>query len=125
MTEEEAEELSPEQEEELHRALRDLQDKLQHQLDEASDATATVDLEQPIGRVSRIDALQQQKMAKEQRRRQDLRLAQVRQALKVLDDGEYGYCRRCEEPIGYPRLKARPESPFCLACMSSIERRRG
>jgi len=125
MEDDSPDELSPEQEQELDVLLRSILDELERHLDEASDATATVDLEQPIGRVSRIDALQQQKMAKEQRRRQEVRLAQVKQALKVLDDGEYGYCRRCEEPIGYPRLKARPESPFCLGCMSSIERRRG
>jgi len=125
MDEETPDELSPPEEEELCKALRSLQEDLQRQLEESGDATATVDLEQPIGRLSRIDALQQQKMAKEQRRRQELRLAQVKQALKVLDDGEYGSCRRCEEPIGYPRLKARPESPFCLECMTSIEQSRG
>lgn len=117
--------LSPEQEAELHQILQGLRDDLVSQIEDGGDAAATVDLDQPIGRLSRVDALQQQKMAKEQRRRQELRLAQVRQALKTFDEDEYGNCRSCEEPIGYPRLKARPESPFCLGCMSSIEQRRG
>jgi DnaK suppressor protein len=86
-----------------------------------SDATATVDLDQPIGRLSRMDAIQQQKMAVEQRRRIELRRGQLRRALGWLEDGGYGYCRRCEEPIGFRRLKARPETAFCLGCRSSIE----
>lgn len=97
--------------------------ELEAALSEASEATATVDLDQPIGRLSRMDALQQQKMAQEQRRRQELKRAQAKQALGWLRDGEYGFCRRCEEPIGYKRLRARPESAFCLGCRSSIEGR--
>ncbi len=93
-------------------------------LDNPSDRTATVDLDQPIGRVSRIDALQQQKMAQEQKRRHGLRRSQLIAAIQRHDDGEYGDCRACEEPIGYARLKARPETPLCVECKQSAERRR-
>ncbi|MCK5912686.1 MAG: TraR/DksA C4-type zinc finger protein, partial [Desulfuromusa sp.] len=34
----------------------------------------------------------------------------------------YGECRMCEEPIGYPRLQVRPESPFCLECQKQAEK---
>ena len=93
-------------------------------LDNPSDRTATVDLDQPIGRVSRIDALQQQKMAQEQKRRHGLRRSQLIAAIQRHDDGEYGDCRACEEPIGYARLKARPETPLCVECKQAAERRR-
>lgn len=107
----------------LRARLTALQTELEGHLGGESDRTATVDLDQPIGRLSRMDAMQQQEMAKEQERRIKLRLGQVKQALATFDEGEYGACRRCEEPIGWPRLSARPESPFCVSCMASIEAR--
>ena len=42
-----------------------------------------------------------------------------------MERGEYGLCRRCDEPIAYRRLKARPESPYCIACQDEIERKNG
>lgn len=117
-------ELTPPQVQELAEELQALREELVGYLEASGDRTATVELDQPIGRLSRMDALQQQAMAREQRRRVELRLAQVKQALGRVDDQEYGFCQRCEEPVGYPRLKARPESGFCLACRSEIERRR-
>ena len=108
---------------ELTAALEALRDELEAQLARPSDRAEIVDLDQPIGRISRVDALQQQAMSKEQLRRARLRLAQVRQALAAVEDDEYGFCRRCEEPIGVRRLRVVPESPFCLACRTDIERR--
>ena len=70
-----------------------------------------------------MDAMQQQKMAIEARRRRQIRYQQVKTALAAVKTDDYGYCRRCEEPIGYERLKARPDSPFCVPCMGSVERR--
>jgi len=119
----EQDELTPEQETELQDDLKILLAEHEELLARESNATDTVDLDQPIGRLSRMDAIQQQKMAQEQRRRLELRRSQVRQAIGWLNEGDYGLCRRCEEPIGFRRLKARPESPFCLSCRSAIEQR--
>jgi DnaK suppressor protein len=110
-----------EQKEELRADLSALLAKFDASLAERSDATATVDLDQPIGRLSRMDAIQQQKMAVEQRRRLELKRSQLRQALGWMTRGDYGSCRRCDEPIGYRRLKAQPESAFCIGCRSSFE----
>ena len=120
----EADELTEEEAAELHAALLTLKEELDCLLSGAGDRTATVDLDQPIGRISRIDALQEQKMALEQKRRVELRQAQVQQALLRVAEGDYGDCRRCEEPVGYGRLKAQPETAFCLVCRQEIERGR-
>ena len=116
-------ELTAPQTDELAATLRALKAELEGRLANASDRTDTVDLDQPIGRLSRMDAMQQQEMAKEQMRRAKIKLSQIKQALAAFEDGDYGACRRCEEPIGYRRLKASPETPFCLACRAEIERR--
>ncbi len=114
-------ELTSAQLDELRQQLLSLQQDLQRLLDESADSSKAVDLEQPIGRLSRMDALQQQAMAKANREGHQRRLKLIEAALLAHRQGRYGDCRRCEEPIGFPRLQARPESPFCLACQGQIE----
>lgn len=116
------EELTDPQVAELGRKLEALRDALVGALDQSKEGAAVVSLDQPIGRLSRIDALQQQKLAQASRRQQELKLGQVRVALAAVASGDYGYCRSCEEPIGYRRLSAQPESPFCLGCQGGRER---
>ena len=72
--------------------------------------TEVVELTTAVGRLSRIDAIQQQAMAQAQQRRYELRLKQVRVALNTVADDEYGECKKCGEPVGYGRLKAKPTS---------------
>lgn len=116
------EELTPAQIEELTAVLSGLKDELERALSSAKESAEVVSLDQPIGRVSRMDALQQQEMAQASRRQIQLRLGQVAVALDAVARGEYGECRSCGEPIGYRRLAARPETPFCLACQGGRER---
>jgi DnaK suppressor protein len=40
-----------------------------------------------------------------------------------LDDDDYGECVTCGEGVGFRRLEAQPEAPFCIACQSQRERR--
>ena len=85
----------------------------------------TVELDQTaVGRISRVDALQAQQMAMAQQRRTRARLEQVRLALIRHEEEDYSWCPRCGEPIGYPRLKAYPESVFCVPCTSRLEEQR-
>ena len=53
----------------------------------------------------------------------DIRLRQVVQALAAIEQGRYGLCRRCEDPIAVRRLEARPESPYCLDCQEEVDRK--
>ncbi|MGN6104806.1 MAG: TraR/DksA family transcriptional regulator [Kofleriaceae bacterium] len=43
-------------------------------------------------------------------------------ALKKIDDGTFGICEICEEPIGKKRLEARPETSLCIKCKEDQER---
>lgn len=115
--------LSQHQLDELHRDLSALVTELEHMIGASADGAKPVDLDQPIGRVSRIDAIQQQKMLESNRRSAKLRLRLARAALAAIDTGDYGECRECEEPISFRRLKARPESRLCVDCQGAQERR--
>ena len=115
--------LKAEQLTELHGDLLAIRDELEDSLALSRDSAQTVDLDQPIGRLSRMDALQQQSMVKAQRDRFEQRRGQVLAALRSFERDEYGECRRCNEPIGYRRLKVRPEAPFCVACREELEKK--
>ncbi len=95
------------------------------EIDGLLDRTATdarpVDLGLPIGRLSRIDAMQMQGMAQLNRHQLEIRRERVKVALAALDDGSYGSCRACRSSIEPARLEAHPEVPFCLACQESFE----
>jgi len=118
-------ELTGDQIEELRKALQKLRNDLEQLLRSTRESTQPVDLDEPIGRLTRMDAIQQQKVAAANRRTHDIRLQQVKQALAAMGSDRYGLCRRCEDPIGYPRLEARPESPYCLDCQGEIDRKHG
>ena len=118
-------ELTSEQATELKDTLLALNRELERLLDATREGTRPVDLEEPIGRLTRMDAIQQQSMSAANRREHDRRFRLVQQALRAIESERYGLCRKCDGPIGYRRLKARPESPFCLDCQDAIERERG
>lgn len=116
--------ISGEEKEALRTALVALASELGESLDATAEAARPVELDQPaIGRVSRIDAIQQQKMLEANRGAQRTRLAGVRAALSRLDEDDFGECRACGESIALARLRARPESLYCIDCQSSRERR--
>ena len=85
------------------------------------DGAKPVDLEAPFGRLSRIDAIQAQKLTQANRARTKVRLRHVMAALGAIRDEEFGDCRKCQDPISIERLNAVPESPLCLPCMEELE----
>lgn len=113
--------LTDDQVADLRRDLTVLRDEIDRLLDMTKDGSRPVDLDEPIGRLSRMDALQQQSLIRANRRGLDARRRQVAAALSGLDKGEYGLCRFCEEPIAFRRLKVRPEAPFCISCQEEME----
>lgn len=50
-------------------------------------------------------------------------LTQVERALQRIDEGSYGVCETCGNPIGKARLQAFPRATQCLACKQREERR--
>lgn len=55
-------------------------------------------------------------------------IAKIDAALERIENGTYGKCEECGEPIGIERLKARPVTTLCFDCKSAqeeAERRRG
>lgn len=87
-----------------------------------SNAGETVELDQSkIGRLSRMDAMQQQKMAEANLQKAAEKLVRYRNVLQMLEQetDEFGYCVQCDELIPFKRLCLRPESRICVPCLNS------
>lgn len=83
------------------------------------DAQAVVTLDQQsVGRLSRMDALQSQAMAKAQQTRRNLLAQQLRAALQRIESGEFGACEECGEWIAEKRLTLNPTAVKCISCAS-------
>lgn len=81
------------------------------------DAQGTVTLDQQaVGRLSRMDALQSQAMAKAQAARRAGQRTRIAAALTRLEAGEYGYCTDCGDELPPARLAADPTLPRCMSC---------
>ncbi len=46
----------------------------------------------------------------------------LKRALAKFDDGSYGECEECGNPIGFSRLQARPEAQLCISCQTRAEK---
>jgi len=82
-------------------------------------ARQPVELDQTsVGRLSRMDALQDQAMALETDRRRQVELQHIETALRRLEDGSYGVCLTCGDDIAAKRLKIDPTASICIDCAS-------
>lgn len=84
---------------------------------QADNAAGTVELDQPsVGRLSRMDAMQQQEMAKNRQGRLAERKRRLDAALDRMAAGSYGLCCQCRDTIEMKRLESDPAVVFCAAC---------
>ncbi len=114
--------LNQNQLQEIKSSLEALEKQLEVEIEETKSLSQPVTLDQQsVGRVSRIDAIQQQQMHLSSLRRLEQRLSLVKAAHHRLSSEEFGDCKICEEPIPFERLKARPESAICIACAKKAE----
>ena len=49
-------------------------------------------------------------------------LKKIDYALAKIEQGSFGICEQCEEPISLKRLEARPETTLCIRCKEDQEK---
>ena len=102
--------------------LETLRNQLDQQIELGSSNAGVVTLDQSrVGRLSRMDAMQQQQMAESGLVQARRRLQDVKQALRRIDEGEYGICCQCDEVIAVGRLLIHPAARLCLQCQGNME----
>ncbi len=97
--------------------LRVLRASLRAQDADAAASRVPVALDQQsVGRLSRMDAMQQQAMAEAEARRRSHDLARIDAAFRRIEEGEYGWCSACGEAIARKRLEIDPMATQCVGC---------
>jgi DnaK suppressor protein len=77
------------------------------------------DIPQDIGERSILDLLSDAGLAVADIRRQQL--TQLEEAERRVEQGTYGKCESCGEPIGIERLRLVPFTPYCVDCQRGQE----
>ena len=99
------------------RRLEETRGELESLSEISKEARDTVELDQQaVGRLSRMDAMQQQAMAEAQERTRRLDLQRIELAERRIREGDYGYCTTCDEEIPDGRLAIDPMAERCVGC---------
>jgi DnaK suppressor protein len=109
-------ELSEEQRREISRALELALQEADASIVAFREMSAPVSPENAIGRVSRMDAIQNKSVVEAALRKAEEKKEALLQMQKRLGDQDFGLCRRCGRPIPVKRLILMPQSPHCVRC---------
>lgn len=71
-----------------------------------------------IGRISRMDAINNKTINESALRQAEERLLKLKKVLVKVGKPEFGLCARCGKPIPVGRILIRPESSRCVNCAS-------
>lgn len=86
------------------------------------EAAQRVEMETTFGRVSRMNALQQQAMAQAAQQRRHIQLQRIESALQRLENDKFGRGMKCGEAIARKRLDVDPTAPLCIVCTDARPR---
>lgn len=106
----------------VKKRLEERRDELRHLAETSEESRRPVELDQSrVGRLSRMDALQDQAMQLETGRRREIELKRTEAALERLAEGDYGFCVNCGEEIAARRLELDPTTPVCIDCAEAAD----
>jgi DnaK suppressor protein len=109
--------ITSEQTEQLRQELLRTLSRLEGRIAKNGPGNGAAELDQTcVGRLSRIEALQNQGLTDGLRERERIQFEQVLDALCRLESGTYGTCVTCHTPVAFERLTVFPETPTCTPC---------
>ncbi len=86
------------------------------QVEEYKELTRLIEPENAIGRISRMDAINNKSVTEAALRKAVEKLEKLRIALLKIDDDDFGLCIRCRKPIPLGRILIMPQARSCVAC---------
>ncbi len=90
--------------------------EVQKDIEDLKELTKPIPPENAIGRVSRMDAINNKAVNEAALRRSNLKLNKLETALRKVDEPNFGTCASCRRPIQPKRLMFMPESTRCVRC---------
>ena len=78
--------------------------------------TKPISPENAIGRISRMDAINNKSVAEAALRQAEGKLQNLHAVLDAIDNKDFGLCLKCQKPIPLGRILLMPQSRFCVNC---------
>ena len=89
------------------------------QIEDYKELTKPISPDVAIGRVSRMDAINNKSINEAALRTAEEKLSSLEYVLTKLEDPKFGDCARCGESIPIKRILLRPQSVFCVRLNAS------
>lgn len=83
---------------------------------EYKELTKPVEPENAIGRVSRMDAINNKSVTEAALRQAEVKLTGLKNTLSNINNDDFGLCAKCKQPIPVGRILLMPHSRFCIHC---------
>tara|TARA_B100001287_G_scaffold212888_1_gene181684 strand:- start:164 stop:496 length:333 start_codon:yes stop_codon:yes gene_type:complete len=90
--------------------------KTQVSIDDYKESTKPISPENAIGRVSRMDAINNKSVVEAALRKAKEKHSQLKLVLDKVDDSDFGLCMRCGKSIPIGRILLMPQSRLCVNC---------
>jgi DnaK suppressor protein len=108
--------MTPEQRREIRTRIEKRMEELKLTIAQLEETSKPVSLDQPIGRLSRMDSMANQAISSQRLTDSRRTLMRLERALDRVDDDNFGICAECGEDIALGRLLAIPEAALCVDC---------
>tara|TARA_B100000989_G_scaffold107539_1_gene78804 strand:+ start:101 stop:430 length:330 start_codon:yes stop_codon:yes gene_type:complete len=90
--------------------------QLETEIKEIKKLVAPIEPENAIGRISRMDAINNKTINDRLLRNAAEKLKKLKLALSRIGEPKFGFCALCEQAIQEARLMLTPESSLCISC---------
>ena len=108
--------MTKEERQQLKVKIKEQIKKLESEMILLEENTQPISPENSIGRVSRMDAINNKGVADAALRNSKKKLSKLKMALGKVDEERFGICAHCKKAIQAPRLMFMPESTRCVNC---------
>ncbi len=101
---------------EIKQKLLDEISKTELLIKEYQEMTKPIAPDVAIGRISRMDAINNRSVTEAALRQAEGKLRNLQRVSSKIDDKDFGICLKCHKPIPLGRILIRPESLYCVNC---------
>ena len=110
--------MSPKERQEVAVKIKEALEQVREEIARLRELTKPIAPENAIGRVSRMDAINNKSVNEAALRKAVARFRGLESALGRVDEDHFGRCRHCGDEIPAGRLLLLPESVLCVKCAS-------
>ncbi|MCB9240820.1 MAG: TraR/DksA C4-type zinc finger protein [Flavobacteriales bacterium] len=109
--------LTTDQRNQLHDIILRKVEDVKADIERYTQMSQPVSPENAIGRISRMDAINNKSINEAALRNSKNKLVRLQQAQKSVHSAEFGLCRQCGDEIEFEKLMVFPESVRCVNCV--------